>query len=196
MISSYIPEILLVCLLTILVGGVYVLDLRWWRPRLDRLATEEARLHVERLRREEAAGVPPSPTDYHHAISVDALGFTVTDLRGEKHETVTKRWADVCRGTAFKRDLFAVDCICLHLGLADDTGVELDEEMAGWNRFMEALPIHLPGCKPYSEWYSSVAFPAFSTNMTEIYSRATPRNAEQCARPNSHSPSREGSHRV
>ena len=186
MISSYIPEILLVSLLTILVGGVYVLDLRKWRPRLDRLAMEEARLKVERLRREEAAGVPPSPSDYHYAITFDAEGFTVTNLRGEKHERVTKRWVDVCRGTAFKRDLFAVDCICLHLGLADDSGVELDEEMAGWNRVMEVLPLHLPGCKPYSDWYSSVAFPAFATNMTEIYLRPTTQNAEPCARPNSH----------
>jgi hypothetical protein len=183
MINSHLPEILLICLLAVLFGVPYIFYLRWYVPRRHRLGLEKARAKVERLRREEAAGVPPNPADYHYAIAFDSHGFTVTDLRRQKREAVPMSWSDVCRVTAFKRDLFAVDCICLHFGGDDGTGVELNEEMAGWNRLMGALPALLPGCKPHSEWFFAVAFPAFAANPTEIYSRAAARNAEPRAAP-------------
>lgn len=183
MIGSHLSEILLVCLLAVLVGVPYIFYLRWYVPRRDRLGLEKARARGERLRQEEAAGLPPNPADYRYAIAFDSQGFAVTDLRSQKQDAVARFWSDVCRVTAFKRDLFVVDCICLHLGGADGTGVELNEEMAGWNRLMDALPTQLPGCKPRSEWYSAVAFPAFAVNPTEIYSRAVPRNAETHAAP-------------
>ncbi len=78
-------------------------------------------------------------------------------------------WEEVCKATAFKRDMLTVDCICLFLGRSDGTGLELDEEMAGWNRFVAGIPQHLSGCKPPSEWWHVVAFPAFATNLTEIF---------------------------
>jgi hypothetical protein len=133
---------------------------------------EKARVKVERLRREEAAGIPPNPADYHYAIAFDSQGFTVTNLRNHKQEAVARSWSNIRLVTAFKRDLFAVDCICLHLDGTDGIGVELDEEMAGWTRLIDALPMKLPGCKPRSEWFSAVAFPAFAPNPTEIYSRS------------------------
>jgi hypothetical protein len=58
---------------------------------------------------------------------------------------------------------------------ADGTGIELDEEMAGWTSLTESLPRHLPGCKPWAEWFMTVAFPAFDTNAAEIYVRAAMR---------------------
>src|SRR5881394_1247438 len=100
MMGSHLPEILLVCLLAVLVGVPYILYLRWYVPRRNRLAVEKARAKVERLRREEAAGVPPSPADYHYAVAFDSQGFTVTNLRNQKHGAVAKSWSDVCRGTA------------------------------------------------------------------------------------------------
>src|SRR6266446_1595761 len=184
MIGSHIPEVLLIGLLAVLVGVPYIFYLRWYVPRRDQRALEKARAKVERLQREEAAGVPPNPADYHFAITFDSEGFTVTDLRSQNQEVAAGSWSGVCRATAFKRDLFAVDCICLHLGGADGTGIELDEEMAGWNRLMEALQTQLPGCKPYLEWFSAVAFPAFAANPTEIYLRAAVRNVETGVSPN------------
>jgi hypothetical protein len=137
---------------------------RWFLPR-------RARLKVERLRREEAAGIPPHPRDYHFAISFNAAGFTVADLRGRDHHNVAMTWLEVFRATAFKRDFFTVDCICMFLGRSDGSGVELNEEMARWNSFVEALPQHLPGCTPFEDWFSVVAFPAFAPNATEIFAR-------------------------
>jgi len=177
-IGSHLPEILLLCFLAVLVVVPYIAYLRWYVPRRDRLALEKARARVERLRREEAAGVPPKPADYHYAIAFDSQGFTVTELQSQKQKAVARSWSGVCMVTAFKRDLFTVDRICLHLGGADGAGVELDEEMAGWNRLVEALPTLLPGCKPSSEWFANVAFPAFAANPTEIYLRAKTRTVE------------------
>jgi len=160
------------CSLTV-IGGVLFFAYRYWYvPRW-------ARLRVERLRREEAAGIPPSPRDYHYAIAFDSVGLTVTDLRGRNQETFGMRWAEVCRAIAFKRDLFSVDLICLFLFCDDDTGIELDEEMARWSRLIEALPQHLPGCKSRSDWWSVVAFPPFATNETEVYDRASIERVKQ-----------------
>src|SRR4051794_13677485 len=79
---------------------------RWCLPR--RWRSEQ-----QRLRSEEAAGIPPSPRDYQYAVSFDAVGFSVADLRRRDCKPVEMRWEDVRRATAFKRDLFSVDCICL-----------------------------------------------------------------------------------
>lgn len=171
MMGSHFQEISLVCLLAILGGLAYIFYLRWYVPRRERLAMERALEKAERLRREEAAGQPPNPADYHYAIAFDSQGFTVTNLRSPGQEVVAKSWSNIRLVTAFKRDLFAVDCICLRLDGTDGVGVELNEEMAGWNRLVEALPMTLPGCKPHPEWFMAVAFPAFAANPTEIYSR-------------------------
>lgn len=146
-------------------GGVLFLTYNRWYVPLS------ARLKVERLRREEAAGIPPSPRDYHYAITFDHVGLTVTNLRRRESEPVRMLWAEVCRATAFKRDLFTVDCICLFLACPDGTGFELNEEMARWNSFVEALPQHLPGCRQWPDWFAAVAFPAFVQNETEIFRR-------------------------
>jgi hypothetical protein len=133
---------------------------------------DEAGLKLERLKREEEAGVPPSPTDYQFALAFDSNGFTITDIRSRRCEAVVTRWADICRATAFKRDLFAIDCICVRFGLLDGTEIEVDEDMAGWKRFLEVLPHQLSGCKPQSEWFSTVALPPFAANPIQIYVHA------------------------
>jgi hypothetical protein len=166
MIAPHLAEILLICFLAVLVGGPYILYLR-----RDRLGFQKTRANLKRLQQKKATAVPPNPDDYHHAIAFDSQGFNVTDLRSRKKEPVAKSWSGICLVTAFKRDLFTVDCICLHFADADGTVVELNEEMAGWNRLVDALPTLLPGCKPQSEWYFAVAFPAFTANPTQIYHR-------------------------
>jgi hypothetical protein len=174
--NTHIQEIVLVSSTILLAGGVFVVGRRWGRWR-DRVLMEKVRSRIDRLRREEAAGVPPSPADYRYAITSDSTGLTVRDLRRKGGEVVAVSWPEVIRATVFKRDLFSVDCLCLCFGRVDGTALEIDEEMAGWNSLMEALPQYLPGCKPFSEWFLPVAFPAFAANPTEIFLRSTTQTA-------------------
>jgi hypothetical protein len=60
-------------------------------------------------------------------------------LENERGERVIE-WRHVVLAEAFKRDLFAVDLICLHLGLDDDGTVEISEEMPGWESLVKRLP--------------------------------------------------------
>jgi hypothetical protein len=61
--------------------------------------------------------------------------------------------------------------------------VELDEEMAGWDQFLDVLPAALPGCKPREEWYPTVVLPPFAPNMTEIYRREDYEKIEPAVEP-------------
>jgi hypothetical protein len=158
--------LILAAVCSLSVGGLvlFLTYQRWYLPL-------RTRLKVERLRHEEAVGIPPSPRDYNYKVDFNSDGFTLADLRGKKHESFTMPWIEVLRVTAFKRDLLTLDRVCLFLARADGKGVELHEDMAGWSSFAEALPEYLPGCKPTSEWFPAVALPAFAPNQTEIYDR-------------------------
>ena len=78
-------------------------------------------------------------------------------------------WAKVSRVDVFKRDLFTTDLVCMFLQGADQSAVEIHEEMDGWVPFIEALPERLPGCE--KDWFPRVAHPAFATNMETIFLR-------------------------
>lgn len=155
------------CLLGVLLCVFVHFYNRWHHARGMRRAHE----NIERLRREEEAGIPPSPSDYHHAISFDAEGVTVANLRSRTDKPSLIRWPDISRATVFKRDHWSTDCICLFLARDDGLGVELNEEMAKWRTFVGALPNYLQGCLPPDEWFATVALPAFEPNPTEIYLR-------------------------
>jgi hypothetical protein len=149
----------------VIAGGTFYFWYQYWHiPRV-------AQWTVDRLRREEAEGIPPSPRDYHYAIAFDAICFTVTDLRNEVREAFVILWAEIVCVTVFKRDFGTVDCVCMFLARIDGTGVELDEQMARWKTFIEELPQHLKACKSPSAWFSAVAFPAFETNSMDIFRR-------------------------
>lgn len=147
----------------IVFGLGYVLDrwiTPWWSQRT-----------ADRILRDIRSGKPTKPGDYHIEISFDSTGFAVALLKKTSEKPVSIQWNRVVRVVAFKRDLFAVDCICLLFVSDDDTGVEVDEEMKGWQDFAEALPHYLVGCKQWSDWFMAVAHPAFATNETEIFLR-------------------------
>ena len=103
-------------------------------------------------------------------------GFSIVPLLKRRLPTRSLTWPEIVNVRAFKRDIFAVDLICLFLSRADYTGLEVDENMQGWEVFGKSLPNYLPGCKTPEQWWSIVAYPAFVANTTEIFSRqvATP----------------------
>lgn len=108
----------------------------------------------------------------HFDISIiwdSEVVFVRNDKPDEKSPTVA--WNEIVKVTAFKRDLWSTDCICLFLEKTDKTGLEVHEEMNNWSMFVDELSKFLVGCKPVSEWIWHVASPAFKTNMTEIFLR-------------------------
>ena len=85
-------------------------------------------------------------------------------------ENCTVAWADIDRIFVFKKDLFAVDLICLAID-AGDNRFDLDEDFGGWLEFAEGISEYLPECAKFEEWFEAVAFPPFETNPTRIYER-------------------------
>ncbi len=83
----------------------------------------------------------------------------------------TWSWSSIVEVRAFKRDLLAVDLICLLFSMADGSSVELNEEMAGFDPLVAAMPAHLNGCPEFLEWWHPVAVPAFSPNERVLYVR-------------------------
>lgn len=142
---------------------------------LDWYGKWEAKRHVDKLMADALAGRLPldqEPRDATHRITCDAAGFSVSPLsRWSRQPARTVRWDEVHRVVAFKRDLWGYDEIAFAFERADDTALELDEDMIGWNALTKALPAHLPGCKKFEEWFSVVAFPAFMPNTTLLFQR-------------------------
>ena len=107
---------------------------------------------------------------YDYSIVFDSEGFHVlNDKTGETSPRVV--WIKVIRVSAFKRDLFSIDCVCIFFVESDERGLEVHEEMNDWIEFVESLPVHLPGCKPAEAWLQDITIPAFATNLTELFSR-------------------------
>src|SRR5437899_1622258 len=48
----------------------------------------------------------------------------------------TLMWSDVTRARTFKRDLLAVDLVCLSLEVAEGLALEVNEEMGGWSELL------------------------------------------------------------
>ena len=98
-------------------------------------------------------------------IISDAAGFTM-----DTRPPISARWSDVMEIIAFKRDLLTTDMICLEFQLGDGTFIETDEEMVGYRRFV-AIVESTFDLAP--NWWSDVAFPAFRTNTSTIWSAST-----------------------
>lgn len=78
------------------------------------------------------------------------------------------RWQDVNGVVAYKRDLATVDLICLGFS-SPMGGVEVHEEMQGWDALTDALPAYLSGVPSSDQWWGKVAQPPFTTNLTKLY---------------------------
>ncbi|BCU75920.1 hypothetical protein [Luteolibacter sp. LG18] len=77
-------------------------------------------------------------------------------------------WNELLTVTAFKRDLALFDLICLGIRTVDGL-IEIDEEDPLWEDWIAKATEMLPGMVPWSEWFTSVAFPAFTTNERVIF---------------------------
>lgn len=123
---------------------------------------------IENLIRQEPA-TPPKPCG---VIEHDASRLRLTRNFTDGSELVSEvEWGKVSRVVAYKRDALTHDVIALgFLG----TGIDVNEDMEGWEELLKKLPEYLPGCQAFEQWFQAVAFPAFAMNPTDIYRREEP----------------------
>ena len=77
--------------------------------------------------------------------------------------------------SAYKRDLFSVDLICVGIKAQRDGQerfLELHEEMQGFKTFITTLSILFMFRDP--DWWTKVAFPAFEPNPTILWKTGDP----------------------
>lgn len=104
-------------------------------------------------------------------IQFDQTGMTVTARHADGSESKTElKWNEVNGVVAYKRDCFTVDLICLGF-TTPDGGVELNEEMDGWEALIDAVPSLVPGTTPKEEWWDKVVDLPFAANPTVLFSR-------------------------
>ena len=105
-------------------------------------------------------------------IEHDARAVSVvrTSTDGSRQSSEAE-WGEVSRVVAYKRDVVTYDLLSLAILLSGRPGLDVNEDMEGWKELVEKLPEYLPGCRPFEEWFQTVAFPAFAMNPTEIFRR-------------------------
>jgi len=108
------------------------------------------------------------PHHYDITIHFDETGFGVKNDKSTDQPS-RMSWSEIVKVTAYKRDLFSTDLICVLLSRADQAGLEIHEDMSNWIDFTTALPTRLPGCKPTASWLQDITVPAFATKLTELY---------------------------
>jgi hypothetical protein len=104
------------------------------------------------------------------ALSAGAEELTIEWEQRGRSGVARLRWADVERAVAFKRDLYAVDLVCLAFEAGGEI-FEIDEEMEGWRDVLAALPARLPGCLDGQRILEAVVQPPFAPSQTVVYER-------------------------
>ena len=83
---------------------------------------------------------------------------------------ITIAWTSIVEIRAFKKDLLTTDLVCLELHINGVEGVYvIHEEMAGYQRAVEAMERFLPGFT--TDCCQSVVFPAFETNYRTVWKK-------------------------
>lgn len=81
-------------------------------------------------------------------------------------------WSDVQLVKAWKEDCLTFDSIVVAFFASGDREVAVPEEFENFTEFLDAAGQHLPG---FNWWihFNEVAFPAFQTNLTTVWTRQT-----------------------
>ncbi len=160
------PTTAMLVLVAIVLMAAIVVFRRW-------VSTPQRKI-AKLFRQIEAGQMPEMPvrTDFDHEIALLSEGFTIIALKSPSAEIVTVRWDTVVDATAYKRDLWSTDQVCIAFELSDGTFVEAHEEMKGWSDLCSAMPEHLPGAPRWEQWFMNITTPAFEPNITPLFHRA------------------------
>ncbi|MBX3267128.1 MAG: hypothetical protein KF831_10510 [Acidobacteria bacterium] len=103
-------------------------------------------------------------------IEFDSEGLKIID----DGRTAVVAWDSVDSVFVYKEDLVIVDRIVTLFKLDGDREFSIDEEMEGWKALVDALPMYLPNCRDFADWFMEVAFPAFEPKPALIFKRLRP----------------------
>jgi hypothetical protein len=92
-------------------------------------------------------------------------GFVIKIEKTEKNV----EWTEIKTLIAYKKDLFAVDIICLDIILENETLFKINEETKGWFKFLEHSKVKLEITD--KTWEMNIAVPAFEPNTTIIFDK-------------------------
>lgn len=125
------------------------------------------------LKQIEAGETPdfPRKTEFDFDLVLTDSGFEIKSLKQPHGEVVSVAWAHVSEVNAYKRDLMAVDQVCVAFTFDESKIVEINEEMRNFVDLCEQLPTHLPGTTPFANWYMEITVPAFELCLTRLFSR-------------------------
>ena len=129
--------------------------------------------YVEQLQAGEALDIPER-TGWDYEISLQSKGFTISPLSESSGSSITIEWSTVVEATAFKRDLFTTDRVCIAFRITGYSEVEVHEEMKGWVELCESLHTNLPGVPVWTDWYMEITTPAFKSKPTPLLRRDEP----------------------
>ncbi len=110
-----------------------------------------------------------------HCDDKEYLRIERRNIHGE-HGLRILPWNKINLVWVYKRDLFVIDLICMWVVTSKTAGLEINEDMEGWDKLLKILPERLPGIN--NEWWSDVAFPTFETNSSMVYRNADADQAE------------------
>ena len=102
----------------------------------------------------------------HFSVQLTNDGFTFNDLH-HRRKSEYILWEDIHEVTAYKRDLYTYDTICVGITYRDNNFVEIGEEDTGYADFLDAAARSLPEIR--TDWLDGVAHPPFARNETVLY---------------------------
>jgi hypothetical protein len=150
-------------------AGLIVFLILIARYRIN-LPSRSIERYIEQVRTGEQPHFPER-TDWDFEIRLDPVGVAVVPIKNSAEPPSSLTWDSIIEATAFKRDLFSTDRVCIAFHSSNGSGVEVHEEMKGWIELCEALPDHLPGSPPWTDWFMKITTPAFELNPTLLFCR-------------------------
>ncbi|HCN29942.1 MAG TPA: hypothetical protein DIT64_14610 [Verrucomicrobiales bacterium] len=162
--TAMTPEAFLLCIGAAAV--VVLLLLRYW-PRSPVRSVERFIRQIEAGERPEI----PARTNYDHDLVLTDNGFEIRALKEQTADVVSVAWECVTEASAYKRDLWSTDQICIAFTMDNETFIEIHEEMRGFCDLCERLPAVLPGALAFGSWYQEITVPAFEPCLTRLFTR-------------------------
>jgi hypothetical protein len=108
-----------------------------------------------------------------NTISLRETGFQLLPAHQPTAPAKCFQWQEITTIIAYKRDCITVDLICM--AIEDELrAIEINEEDAGWEEFIRAAEVNLPGSVPVDIWWPAVSQPPFSTSQTTLYRKQQP----------------------